>query len=161
MTGTTPNGLRYPTPTDPLKDGADAIKNLATDLDPRVPPSGQWPSYVPTLTGFAGSIGRARYYKIGRFVQVQVMLSIAAGGVTGNMRLSLPVQAHAAAVILTSPVGVGTAHGTTVMMSPAFLIDQTTFGTRHTDTGEWGPSRPFTWAVGNFAAWNLQYEAAA
>ena len=33
MPGTTPKGFPYPLPTEPLKDGADAIKNLATALD--------------------------------------------------------------------------------------------------------------------------------
>jgi hypothetical protein len=32
--GTTPSGLRYPEPTDPVSAGAVNIKNLATDLDP-------------------------------------------------------------------------------------------------------------------------------
>jgi hypothetical protein len=31
--GTTASGLRYPEPTDPVNQGADAIKNLATDVD--------------------------------------------------------------------------------------------------------------------------------
>jgi hypothetical protein len=31
--GTTPSGLPYPSPTDPVSQGADAIRNLATALD--------------------------------------------------------------------------------------------------------------------------------
>jgi len=34
--GTTPGGLPYPEPTDPIAQGADAIKNLATAIDNRI-----------------------------------------------------------------------------------------------------------------------------
>jgi hypothetical protein len=34
MTGQTTNGLPYPDPTDPISQGATAIKNLATAMDP-------------------------------------------------------------------------------------------------------------------------------
>jgi len=34
--GTTPNGLPYPEPTDPVAQGAAAIKALAEAVDPRV-----------------------------------------------------------------------------------------------------------------------------
>ena len=33
MSGTTPNGLPYPDPTDPLTEGADAIRALAESVD--------------------------------------------------------------------------------------------------------------------------------
>jgi hypothetical protein len=35
MPSTTPRGLPYPLPTEPIADGATAIKNLADALDPR------------------------------------------------------------------------------------------------------------------------------
>ena len=40
MTGTTARGLPYPDPTDPLAQGADAIKNLAQSVDAALPNGG-------------------------------------------------------------------------------------------------------------------------
>ena len=37
MPGTTPNGLPYPLPSEPVRDGAVAIRNLAEKLNPRAP----------------------------------------------------------------------------------------------------------------------------
>ncbi len=37
MPGTTPSGLPYPLPSEPVRDGAVAIRNLAEKLDPRAP----------------------------------------------------------------------------------------------------------------------------
>lgn len=36
MPGTTTHGFRYPSDTDPVNDGAEAVRNLANDVDDRV-----------------------------------------------------------------------------------------------------------------------------
>lgn len=51
MPANTPNGLPYPLPTEPVADGADAIKALALALDPRLP--GTYALRARTLTGLS------------------------------------------------------------------------------------------------------------
>lgn len=158
--GATTNGLPYPSPTDPLYQGADAIRALAEALDPRITQAGSWTPYTPTLSGFTASPGgRARWYRVGKLATVQHQCLIATVP-TGIMRWSLPAPAVAGSAVATQPIGVGVAHGGTVVTAPAFLATVTEVGTRHSDTGEWGVGRPFAWAVGNFAAWTITYELA-
>jgi hypothetical protein len=52
MPGTTPNGLPYPLPSEPIADGADAIKNLALALD--------LPLMARLLTAAGQSVGTAQ-----------------------------------------------------------------------------------------------------
>jgi len=84
--GITANGLPYPVPTDPIADGADAIRALAEALDPRIKSS---PGVVLTATGI--SIG-----------------SSAANDINWNGEISDPDNWHAAnAVDVVVPAGKG------------------------------------------------------
>lgn len=69
--GTTPGGLPYPEPTDPVAAGADAIKALAQAVEPeRVPvwtpitPPANWQNltggYTPAGYSLTGSVVRVR-----------------------------------------------------------------------------------------------------
>lgn len=55
--GTTPGGLPYPEPTDPVAEGADAIKALATGVDTR--PMGRG------ALSAAGTLFPGAYYPVG------------------------------------------------------------------------------------------------
>lgn len=68
MTNTTPGGLPYPDPTDPLSDGANAIRRLAEAVDPRVADSG-WVTLAPA-SGYTAGEGLG-YRRIGKVIYLR------------------------------------------------------------------------------------------
>jgi hypothetical protein len=101
MAGTTPiNAWPYPTDTDYVYLGAQAIESLADSIDTSVG-SGllAWVSYTPVLTAtttnptIGSSVFNAAYCKIGKTVHVRLNLTIGAGFVVGSgaYLFSLPV----------------------------------------------------------------------
>lgn len=77
--GTTTKGYRYPEPTDPVAQGADAIKNLALDVDAR---AGAAASGTVSLTPTAlnAPVSAAITFPAGRFtVPPNVVTTVVSG----------------------------------------------------------------------------------
>ena len=90
MGGTTPKyGLPYPSGTDRLMDGDNAIQALAEKVELVLGNSGAaWTNYTPTYQGFTGTTNLARYFQMGKLIVVAVHATVSA--VTSNMIVSLP-----------------------------------------------------------------------
>lgn len=59
-------------------------------------PLGQWIPYIPTLTQNAGvvtkTVNYARYARVGRFIVVNVMLTVTGAGAVGAIEVGLPIS---------------------------------------------------------------------
>jgi hypothetical protein len=89
VSGATTRGLPYPTPTDDLRNGADAIKALADALDPT---EVEWHS-VPA----SGAGATIEYAQIGPFVCVRVGGSGTTSGTSNTViaaTAALPIAAR-------------------------------------------------------------------
>lgn len=90
---TTANGLRYPLSTDPVRNGAQRIQELAEDTDAKLA-LGAYAGYVPTWTaGGAVTTNEAlgRYKMLAaKTVLVQVTLAASAPAAAGQWNVSLP-----------------------------------------------------------------------
>jgi hypothetical protein len=101
MAGTTTNnGWDYPTDTDYVYLGAQAIQTLADEIDTSTGAGLlAWVSYTPALTAsttsptIGSSVWDAAYCKIGKTVHVRIKLTIGAGFSAGSGAyiFSLPV----------------------------------------------------------------------
>lgn len=110
-------------------------------------PAAAWATYAPTLSGFAGTVNKARWIDEDGMVTVQLAITLTAAP-TGTMRVSLPVTA--AGTNLTAPVGLATGHtGSQTQMGPVIIPATTQMGVRHSSTSEWNGTTPFAWASGH------------
>lgn len=101
MAGTTTfNAWPYPTDTDYVYLGAQAIEALADGIDAS---TGNgllaWTSYTPTFTNFSlgnGTITLAKFKQLGKLVFVKVLVTLGSTStVTGRIGFTLPVTATA------------------------------------------------------------------
>lgn len=109
LAGTTPGGLPYPSPTDPIAQGADAIRNLATAVEAKA--MMQWTTYVPTWSGDSGTPNLGTGGALGglyrqtgaKAFEFAVRLYVGTGNVppSGSWRWQLPAPASA---VLPFPV---------------------------------------------------------
>lgn len=111
MPGTTPHGLPYPLPTEPVRDGALRIRELAEAIDqPWTTPTAMGAGFS-TLTAYP-----VRYRVVGKFVELSGSAYASAGVPALGQVLSLPASimptvddtntySAAAIVALTSVTG--------------------------------------------------------
>lgn len=172
--GTTPTGLPYPEPTDPVAQGAAAIKALAEAIDPRwlasVPVSSQvWTPSVATLTGGTWD---ARSYRIGALAVLAFRWTMGATPPSGDVNITFP--AHTGNMVVggtcfgwaevrdISPssrfvLGVDTTGGTTGFLLRTVKAD---VNNRMVPGGLLSATEPMTWATGDMFYGGLAYLAA-
>jgi hypothetical protein len=161
---TTPNGLPYPVGTDKVVDGDDAIKALATFLDPLY---GAWTAYTPTYNGL--SIGNAvvnvRHKRVGTLVTVGGVITFGSTTVFGaTFTVSLPFPAVGA---WTSAMSAGTCLLLDVSASVselAAVVPQSNTVVAFRRAVSPGSAVtgliPWTWASGDSLGFTFAYEAA-
>jgi hypothetical protein len=90
--GTTSTGLRYPEPTDPVNQGATAIKNLATDVAGKYPTM-QAGTQAITLAG--GGVTASVVFPV-PFAAIPKGVSVVTSAITGNAPTLISITALSA-----------------------------------------------------------------
>jgi hypothetical protein len=172
MAGTTTNGLPYPTGTDRVADGDNAIQALAEKVD-RDTGLGAWKTYTPTMTGWTiggGSVS-GRYAQHGRTVHFRILAVLGAG-------FTAPATAMSFALPLPIQAITGSANGKFQVLAQAVLTDvgsqnytvMALPGLNTVSVYLPGPSggasvpsstQPFVWVAGDFIEVSGTYETTA
>lgn len=174
MATTTNNGWETPDDTDLVKDGALAMRTLGNAIDTS---TGKgllaWQSYAPTLAnGWANGNGTwsAFYCQIGKTVHVRAAFTF--GSTTtksaNQMRISLPVNAHANAITATSSgfnysvcAGSGlTPTYATIGGADFVSMNVPNAAGTYISRANLTSTIPATWATGDYIAMAITYEAA-
>lgn len=169
MGGTTPIlGFPYPTGSDRVMDGDNAIQALAEAVEDVLSPGTDWEPYTPALTAGtntgAGASYSGRFARIGDTVFFEALTVMGATRViVGGMGLTLPVPANVLDIIAPNLTAryLGNVTYTAVGL---FTLDGT--GVQTYVTGVSGasavqsPTIPFTWAAGHKIAVSGTYRAA-
>ena len=128
-----------------------------------------WTSYTPTLTNCTAPITRAKYLKIGRWVQFDVMLTLTGAQVTGTVGISLPFASAAYQSLNNEGTGfvvhlldqgsaifIGAALYGTASRADLYAINATTTYSFLSGTSS---TIPFTWANTDQIRLSGSYEA--
>lgn len=157
---------------------ADSAKPVSTAqqtaLDLKLTTPGAWSTYTPALTAVTTNpnLGTSptqygHYLQIGKLVQLTVKIQFGTGGTvaagSGIYKVSLPVNALAAAVTATVSLGAGqmfdssagTSKACTVRLDSASTVRFTTEA-----AGDTTNAVPWTWAASDFISFTITYEAA-
>jgi hypothetical protein len=172
MAGTTANNAwPYPTDTDYVYLGAQAIEALADGIDASTGTGLlAWTTYTPTFTNFTlgnGTITLAKFKQLGKLVFVKVLVTLGStSSVSGRIGFSLPVTATAdntdrainSAGLLAGGVSATgfVAIGTTTRADLYALLASGTYVT-NTNTSS---TIPGTWAAASTWSATFTYEAA-
>lgn len=172
MAGTTLNNAwPYPTDTDYVYLGAQAIEALADGIDTSTGTGLlAWTSYTPTFTNFVlgnGTITLAKFKQLGKLVFVKVLVTLGSTStVSGRIGFTLPVTATADntdRTIGTANLLAGAASGvgfvTLGSATRADLYAQLASGTYVTSTNI-SSTIPGTWASASTWSTSFTYEAA-
>lgn len=169
--GTTSRGYRYPEPTDFVKDGAQAIEDLASDVNTDVGTlAGAWTSWTPALTAVTtsptlgtGSTAEGYYKQVGKLVVwwARLVFGTGAAAGTGSYRVSLPVTA----VTRTGAVfGQGILYddsASTAALTVCKFVSTTTVEMLIGSATEVvSDANPWTWAQSDYITLSGMYEAA-
>jgi hypothetical protein len=172
MAGTTPiNAWPYPTDTDYVYLGAQAIESLADSIDTSVG-SGllAWTSWAPVLSsGWLNGNGvwTARYAQIGKIVIVSGYFVVGSTTTKGTtMTVTLPVTSSA----ITNMNGIvqfQTTAGGTMSVGQVFpastsAINLNALGSAgtHVNVVSVSPTVPITWATNSVVSFTAIYQAA-
>jgi hypothetical protein len=173
MAGTTVNNAwPYPTDTDYVYLGAQAIEALADGIDTSIGTGLlAWTSWSPTLSsGWANGNGvwTASYVQIGKTVIARGSFVVGSTTTKGStLTISLPVTANTNAIQTSSPAANATVAGTSTYQLAGFIDTTTTlqlyaqnvsatYGTRSTITSV----IPATWATSDIFRFQVIYQAA-
>lgn len=121
-----------------------------------------WDTYTPTITGVSTSTVVARYFRVGKRIDVAVSFTLT-GTPTTSVAVSLPVTASTAmGTSQSAPKGLATGLGpASYRVGAVVLISSTTVSVLGDNTaGAWGPGVPVAWGSGNFWGLTFSYEAA-
>lgn len=77
MPSTSPHGFRYPLDTDPANDGAEAVRNLANDVDDRIGAIAAGADSVALVAANNGT--KAITFPAGRFASAPRVVAVATG----------------------------------------------------------------------------------
>jgi len=172
MAGTTANNAwPYPTDTDYVYLGAQAIEALADGIDTSTGTGLlAWTSYTPTFTNFTlgnGTITLAKFKQLGKLVFVKVLVTLGStSSVSGRIGFTLPVTATSdnfdrnigTAGLTAGATGAQgfVAIGTTTRADLYAVLASGTY-TTSTNTSS---TIPGTWTTGNTWSTAFTYEAA-
>jgi hypothetical protein len=172
MAGTTANNAwPYPTDTDYVYLGAQAIEALADGIDTSTGTGLlAWTSYTPTFTNFTlgnGTITLAKFKQLGKLVFVKVLVTLGStSSVSGRIGFTLPVTATAdntdrtigtAGLLAGGVSSTGfVAIGTTTRADLYALLASGTY-VSNTNTSS---TIPGTWAAASTFSATFTYEAA-
>jgi hypothetical protein len=118
--GTTPNGFPYPEPTDPVAQGADAIRDLATAVDTSLRRSAAGTAVLPL--GTAQAVGTvAVTLPAGRFTAPP---SVVLGRTSATSFGALPQLFWAQSVTITGFVAAGIAAVTATTLTCQWIAVQ-------------------------------------
>jgi hypothetical protein len=173
MAGTTTNnGWDYPTDTDYVYLGAQAIQTLATDIDTSIGTGLlAWQSWSPTLSsGWANGNGvwTASYVQIGKTVIARGSFVVGSTTTKGStLSISLPVTANTNAINTSSPAANATVAGTSVYQLAGFIDTTTTLQLYAPNVSSTYLQRttitsliPATWATSDIFRFQIIYQAA-
>lgn len=124
-----------------------------------------WQTWTPVLTGMTGTVTKARYIQIGKFVSFAIEITVST--IAGSTNLfSLPVpMAHGAERMPLSGFGSDTGVGTYVLPGwYDFATNTVRIMTTKSAANDFrlvdiSPTGPFTWAAGDVIRFNGSYEA--
>lgn len=172
MAGTTTNnGWTYPTSTDYVYLGAQAIQTLATGIDTSVGTGlVAWQSWSPTLSGgWANGNGTwtAKYVQIGKTVIATGYFVVGSTTTKGTgMNISLPVTAATTTLIngiayagTSASSGFSTMHVFPASTTAITCFAQNAAGT-YLASGSVSSTAPITWATSSVIAFTVIYQAA-
>jgi hypothetical protein len=159
----TPN-FAWPTPddTDPVGDGALDMRSLGDAIDSTL--GSAWITYTPTLVQ-AVTVSKttvlARYKKVGKTVNVTIMMNPTSTGTGGSaVQVGLPVAAR---VNSNQIVGSGFIYDNSPQFNynvSAYLVSTTVFSCLYTGGSPWGSSPNLAITTGDQLQFNITYEAA-
>lgn len=176
MAGTTTNNVwPYPTDTDYVYLGAQAIEALADAIDTSTGTGLlTWTSYAPTLSGgWANGNGTwsAAYAKIGKIVHVRGQFTVGTTTTKGTtLQISLPVTASATASsnFTSIPTATATVAGGNTNILWGYVNSTTAFTLFALNTAGTYAARtnitsliPATWATGDVIQFAFTYESAS
>lgn len=150
-------------PTAAIADSAVTPAKILTGTGS----SWAWQNWTPTITNMSGgTINFAKYIQIGKTVHLRFKYTLGGAGVTNVPIITLPVTANSDYISATVPVftcilfdNTGFFWNGTALMQGTTSVGLYYFNAS-AQLAAFSPTVPFTWAVNDWLAISMTYEAA-